>query len=35
MPLRRCAALVLEPCERAEFALESLLRGGTGVTAQQ
>lgn len=34
MPLRRCAALVLDPCERAEFALESLLRGGTGVVAR-
>ena len=34
MRLRRCAALLLEPRERAEFALAGLLRGGTGVTTR-
>jgi putative peptide maturation dehydrogenase len=31
MLLRRCAALALEPHERAVFELQSLLQGGTGV----
>lgn len=34
MQLRRCAALVLEPCERAEFELAGLLGGGTGVATR-
>ena len=34
MQLRRCAALLLEPCERAEFELAGLLRGGTGVVTR-
>ena len=35
MQLRRCAALVLEPCERAEFQLAGLLGGGTGVVTRR
>ena len=34
MQLRRCAALLLEPRERAEFELAGLLRGGTGVVTR-
>ncbi len=35
MKLRRCAALWLEPRELAEFELDALLSGGTGVVSRQ